>query len=65
MDVDIEALGGQGNLFERGAFLIVLGGGGLGLMLSLGGVVRDAFDGLFLLVAGGKTEAQQACQDQN
>lgn len=65
VNIDIEAFGRKGNLFERGAFLVMFGGRCLGLVLSLRGIVRDALDGLLLLVTGGDREGQKTGHGQN
>ena len=59
VDVDVEALGGERDGGERGALLVTKSGGGLSFLLGGGGLLRDAFDGLLFLVAGGDGEREQ------
>jgi hypothetical protein len=53
VDIDIHALGGQGNKGKPSALAVELGGRGLGLLFGLDGGLGHSDYGLFFLVAGG------------
>jgi hypothetical protein len=63
MHIDIEALGGQGDIVQGGTLLVAFRGGGLGCSLSLflggNGGLGNAYNGLLFFVTGNDRNAQE------